>query len=431
MQNNNRFDLSEYLLHFFRDINQLSDNAIELPEDMGAHSIHEIDEDNPVVSAGFFLRAALQNGRLWATWSKRNAVRTVYGPRPAVCFTEMPIAALLEAGEARRDRGEAMSPFALAFPKKALHKEGARPVIYGLSSYATLPNGKGGGPRLLPESALPLNEQYRFVSQYYGREKTIDWTHEREWRWPYAGRPRKVKVVAGCELPPKKWSDIPGFDFYKACIMGIGVILETDEQAKQVISTMLTLVDRHVAIEKTFGFVLVRDRLPSITGLQDPAQLAEKIEGSKVNLKPYLSVPAAKTRRLHKRFTSLVQQVEDDAKNFKGHVWPTLGGCWLWLLDNTAELTRALVASGRVHVTTDGRYLASLDEFSEDRSRDERQEMAVRLAELVQETFNTPSCYFSVRDSDDPEVADNFTDAGPGDSEFFNCSWDYKRRQDS
>ena len=47
------------------------------------------------------LICAIRNGRLWATWSYRNNAGTIYGSSPAVCFTEMPIAAFLESGELR------------------------------------------------------------------------------------------------------------------------------------------------------------------------------------------------------------------------------------------------------------------------------------------------------------------------------------------
>ncbi len=296
MHNNHRFDLSDYLLHFFRDVDQLGDKAIVFPQSMGLHSL----DDDSLLPAGYLLRAALRNGRLWATWSKRGTARTIFGPNPAVCFTEMPIAALLEAGQARRAKGEAMSPFALAFPKEALHKLGARPAIYGLSSDTRPPDGTDGGPRLLPEVSLPLIEQYRYVSHFYGQKKTVDWTHEREWRWPYRGEIKSADVAYDMDgIPPADWRDIPGLDFYEEGILGIGVIVETEGQANKIISDMLTLVDRGDAIDKTFGFVLVRSRLPSTVRLRDWNHLAAQIEGAKVNLDPHFAMTAYSGERDH------------------------------------------------------------------------------------------------------------------------------------
>jgi hypothetical protein len=423
MHNNHRFDLSDYLLHFFRDVDQSGDKAIVFPQNMGWHSL---DEDDALLPAGYLLRAALRNGRLWATWSKRGPARTIFGPNPAVCFTEMPIAALLEAGQARRAKGEAMSPFALAFPKEALHRLGARPAIYGLSSDTRPPAGDDGCLRLLPEDALPLIEQYRYVSHFYGQKKTVDWTHEREWRWPYRGKIESADVDHDMEgVPPADWRDIPGLNFYEEGILGIGVIVETEGQANKVISDMLTLVDRGDAIDRTFSFVLVRSRLPSTIKLRDSNHLAVQIEKAKVNLKPHFAMPISRSRAYTEEFAELVAQVEASAGAVKYHTHDMRGGCWLWLQDNTARLTRALVNTGRATVTQNGRYLASLDEFSDSRSRQEREKMTARLAELVERKFQTPSCCFSVPGSDDPEAVVFHSDVAEGDLDFFNCSWDY------
>lgn len=145
MKSNIRFDLSDYLVHFFRDVDLEGANTILFPEHMGWQNIWE----DTFLPAIFLLRASLRNGRLWATWSFRKGVRTIYGPHPAICFTEMPIAAFLEAGHDRRAKGQAMSPFALVFPKDTLHCIGARPVIYGLSVELVLPSGLGGRQRML------------------------------------------------------------------------------------------------------------------------------------------------------------------------------------------------------------------------------------------------------------------------------------------
>lgn len=60
MDNNNRFDLSDYLIHFFRDIDLSSDSSIVMPEHMGWQNISE----GEFLPAFFMLRAVLRNGRL-------------------------------------------------------------------------------------------------------------------------------------------------------------------------------------------------------------------------------------------------------------------------------------------------------------------------------------------------------------------------------
>lgn len=131
--NNNRYDLSDRLIHFFRRVDLAGDTAPAWPEDPGYASISESE----VLQPAFLLRHAIRMGRLYATWSIRKGRRTIHGKRPVVCFTEMPIAAFIEGGRFREAKGQAMSPYGLVFPKAAAFRTGARPVIYGLTGDAT------------------------------------------------------------------------------------------------------------------------------------------------------------------------------------------------------------------------------------------------------------------------------------------------------
>lgn len=158
--NNVRFDLSPFLIHFFRNVDLSKSDGSLFVDDWGPGAIVEDDR----LTAFFRLRNAIRLRRLWSTWSVRKGRRTVYGPDPAVCFTDMPIAAFIEAGIAREKKGEAMSPLALVLPKRDLHAAGALPAIYGLDGLPPLPSGNGGGPRIMPASALPLAEQFRYVT---------------------------------------------------------------------------------------------------------------------------------------------------------------------------------------------------------------------------------------------------------------------------
>lgn len=70
---------------------------------------------------------------------------------------------------------------------------GARPVIYGLDQHNNARCSQGRyGERILDETALPLIEQYRYVTYVPGK---IDWTHEREWRWPYRGDIKNSLII--------------------------------------------------------------------------------------------------------------------------------------------------------------------------------------------------------------------------------------------
>src|SRR5579862_4500707 len=158
--NNARYDLSDRLIHFFRSVDSSRLDSPVMPEDWGPSSMENPDEP---FSPFFLMRNAVRQGRLWATWSVRRRRRTIYGPDPAVCFTEMPIAAFVEAGLARAKRGEAMSPYGLVFPKTALFRLGARPVIYGLSGDVNT-GIDGAGARMIASTQLPPREQFRYVT---------------------------------------------------------------------------------------------------------------------------------------------------------------------------------------------------------------------------------------------------------------------------
>jgi hypothetical protein len=417
MNNNIRFDLSDYLIHFFRDVDLASDSGIAFPEHMGWHNRFE----DTLLPANFLLRAALRSGRLWSTWSYRGGKRTVFGPDPAVCFTEMPIAAFLYAGKARRANGEAMSPLALAFPKRTLQHLGARAAIYGLSNDVRLPPGEDGGPRLLPEHRLPLQEQYRYVSHVYEDSKMVDWMHEREWRWPYRQQSGAQQIdFEDPERTISEWTDIPGLDFYLEGVEDIGVIVETTSQAGLVLHDILTLIDRQVASHATFRFVLVSNHLTSPNVIQDPFQLSDELAKGMVNLKHYFSLTPEKCQYYENCFSKLVSRIEATADNDTDR---ESGGCWLWLHDNRAELTRALLKTGRAFVTKEGHYLAHLHEFSDARGLYQREAMTTRLAELVSRQFDVPCCYFSVSQSDNPEDAPSYAGRHTENFGFYNIAW--------
>jgi Protein of unknown function (DUF4427) len=183
---------------------------------------------------------------------------------------------------------------------------------------------------------------------------------------------------------------------------------------------VLTLVDGDIATESTFGFVLVRSRIRSLKALQDPVRLSREIGKAIVNLEPYFRMPRNRLDDLAERFAKLVRRLEKSAPTPKKG---ELGGCWLWLHDNGAPLTRALLRAKRVFVTEDGRYLARLPEFSDARDLREREEMTNKLAKLVKKEFKTSSSYFSVLGSDDPTEVSFNSGHDSEDISFFNVTW--------
>ena len=128
----------------------------------------------------------ITDGHIRATWAFRKNRPTIYGPRAAVCFTEMPLYALIDYAKTRPKH--AVGTYAIGVLKKELFNAGGRPVIYGLSSKHTEQQlnssiGKGWPRKLDPSCGIAESEQYRYVAMSADSYRPIDWSHEREWRW--------------------------------------------------------------------------------------------------------------------------------------------------------------------------------------------------------------------------------------------------------
>ncbi|MDN7569969.1 hypothetical protein [Burkholderia contaminans] len=202
-----RIDLSSWILHFVHDRNPENNAALNINEgdeslafpyhvdrDVNARFEHweQIDEaaglaedDHAIV----VLLKIIEDGHIRAGWSWRNAKPTIYGPRAACCFTEMPLYGLIEYAKMRAKN--AVSTYAIGLLRDEFFFAGGRPAIYGLStthSEVPVPRRKipflDRWPRYLsPSCGIGKAEQYRYVSTNLTGGKRIDWTFEREWRW--------------------------------------------------------------------------------------------------------------------------------------------------------------------------------------------------------------------------------------------------------
>jgi hypothetical protein len=132
-------------------------------------------------------------GFLLPSFAVRDGKATIYGPAPAVCFTEQPLREF-ESYVRIRNAPAAVSGYAVAVNKRDVFADGGLPVITGLNE---LVDATEGDPeytaerRIIRESSgILLSEQYRYITinmnrQVNGEDRPIDWTHEREWRWTY------------------------------------------------------------------------------------------------------------------------------------------------------------------------------------------------------------------------------------------------------
>ena len=203
--NTYRQDLTKWALHFIHDYNpeyapddQLK--AYETHFGFPYHENREIDDrfddwrikDEEHFPVGYepiafkVLLKIISDGHIRTTWAFRKNLPTVYGPRAAACFTEMPLYALIDYARGRPSN--AVGPYAIGIKKRELFQAGGRPVIYGLSGshveQVPIQATNKGWPRKLDFSCgIAESEQYRYVAMSKNPERPIDWSHEREWRW--------------------------------------------------------------------------------------------------------------------------------------------------------------------------------------------------------------------------------------------------------
>lgn len=314
-----------------------------------------------------------------------------------------------------------MSPLALVFPKHKMFDLGARPVIYGLDDpNASLPTGKGGGPRLIDPTLLPPQEQHRYVTFNPTGSYAIDWTHEREWRWPYRGDLAVVEAELAEFGIVSDAAKMPGLDLSNLSLQGMGVLVESHSEATQVVHDILSLVDRNVASKTQFEFVLKGKELIDREALHSPSEVEKAISDASVDLHPFFSMPMEKAVGLESDFRKLVVHVDSQ---FPCHEPGERGSVWLWLLDNTHPLTRGLLMVGRVIVTRDGRYLANLPEFSAARSLRQREKMVSALGNRIADEYNIECGYFTVLNSQDPSEVPFYCDDHLDNRMYYNVSW--------
>jgi hypothetical protein len=411
-RNNVRYDLSDRLIHFFRSINPSDDDTPVLPEDWGFASMENVEAP---LSPFFLMRNAVRLGRLWATWSVRRGQRTIYGPDPAVCFTEMPIAAFVEAGLARATRGEAMSPYGLVFPKTAMFILGARPVIYGLSCRVST-SIDGTGARMIASTQLPPCEQYRYVTYNPAASMPIDWTHEREWRWPLRDGPS----IDPDDLPPDV-EDLHGLKLDVRGLDCLGAIVKTGRQAEQLVYDILTKIDRGDIGKGHYEFVLALESVPKVSDLRDQVALSEAIDDARIDLSSFFTIKEARATKLATLFSQLVADVEATAATAEPG---EPGCCWLWITGNSHEMTRALLKGGRARVTKAGKYIVDLDEFDASRGLAQREDMTETLAKRLETEFGVHATHLSVLNSSDPDAIPFYNGDELDDRLFYNHSHD-------
>lgn len=410
MENRQRLDLTEWVIHFVHDRKPLdnpsgfyedcimcndefeenSDNTDSkqlftedncrqpdyYDENGNEHVIHdayieneyEIDADAP----GYYvLKKILHDGFIHSSWSLRKMTPSIYGPKSAVCFTEMPLYALLDYAKVRGEKSGYVGNYGIAFRRNELYAAGARPVIYGLSSdfkeTDVDDNGVFQGRLLDSSCGIGKQEQYRYVSTMLHKKKgvTIDWTHEREWRWA---------------LPDDRYG-VPGLPFllsntYADFFSEIIIIVCTDEEQEDLLLHLKNLYD---AGSRNTGFEYNKKMISSakVLSLETIAKLNEidphtmKIEDlpiKQMRMIPEFDVSSELADKVRK---AIVEANEISIKSVEEYLaknpsFDEQKGYWGWAYvctNHISDVTQALQDAGFAKAYSDGDYYIKIDEY--------------------------------------------------------------------
>lgn len=228
-----RHDHTDWMIHFVRDRNPDQDFPGDSEEEYDYYAGGELEAD---ASAFAVLKSVIRLGGIIPGYSFRGGRTTIYGGRPAVCATEMPIYSFATYVR-ERAKTESVSAYGIAFKKTEFFETGGRPVIYGLSTEDVTYKINSPTMRIFDESVLPLSEQYRYVAYNpSGKPNWIDWSHEREWRWKVSDE-NKDQIWGrdgfGCYGP------IPALPIFKGTLDGrpftsVCIIVWTHEEAAEI-----------------------------------------------------------------------------------------------------------------------------------------------------------------------------------------------------
>lgn len=412
MINNLRFDLSNYLIHFFRDVNLDGAEPILFPR----YAYFNNMVNSSALDALFLMRCSIRHNKIFATWSYRNARPTIYGKSPAVCFTDMPLAAFIQTSEERRRRGENIGRYALVLPKTDIFKLGARPVIYGLSSEHREVFNSNKKQRILSGKNLPPHEQFRYVAFNLEDERPIDWTHEREWRWPYRGNESHFGPNGEVK---ESLEELPGLNLKEALIEGAGILVQDKEDVRKVIFDILTLVDSGAIRRSMFKFIISIGEIGSFGDIRDPSRVSEIIDSNKINLDYLFEIDEELAHAMCCAVDNIIERSVIYNSTYGVECFYGVGKSWVWLVDNDSDLVRALVAEERLIISKEGRYLLDISSIP-NFPREYEEYFCKLVADSVEEMFGVSCSYFTVRDGIGCDQIPYFTDFYDLDHPFYN-----------
>ncbi len=232
-----RHDHTEWVIHFVRDRMPSQDFPGHTEEERLFYAGGELAPD---ASAFEVLCCIIRLGGITPGYSFRKGKTTIYGGKPAICATEMPLYSFADYVKSRA-KSETVSAYGIAFLKSEFHLAGGRHAIYALSQDGFTMVENDQTRRILPSDVLPRAEQYRYVAYNPNSSSLwIDWSHEREWRWVQKDEERDVIWVSG----PHGTGDTPALPLFKGKLDGrpftkVCIIVWTREEADKI-QKMLT-----------------------------------------------------------------------------------------------------------------------------------------------------------------------------------------------
>ena len=360
-----RQDLSEWVMHFIHARN-LDNEPEEAPEEYNQYHgfpYHEnknlnsrfdfwgiVDEEtdlDPGAEAFDVLLKIIRDGHIRASWAFRKNRPTIYGPRAAVCFTEMPLYALCEYAKKRSKKD--VETYAIGVLRHELFKAGGRHVIYGLSGKHEELQFSGRWPRKLSSSCgLTEKEQYRYVSMSLASQKPIDWSHEREWRW--------VDHTDQCSCPGLPiWLAEEPISF-----QSVFIVVQTSSEMERILHLLKELYDAG-SNNYSHPFSKLTLRQTSVIALDRLNERPGEMQAQTLRLE---DIPKSKTEifkrpEVSPRFTSKVNAVLEEAREAAdvaveaflltaqrtqdGHVADVVGSARVMVRDAQSPLISALL----------------------------------------------------------------------------------------
>src|SRR5262249_31903450 len=152
----------------------------------------------------------------------------------------------------------------------------------------------------------------------------IDWTHEREWRWPYTGSLAEFEAELAEYGIVDAVKDIPGLDLYAADLRGIGVIVNSPNEARMITHDVLTLVDRQLIQPDTFEYILVAHEIRTPASIRDPDEEEQAIARATIDFSTILAPQPTRDDQILSRIQIIAQEIEAHAGQPQSGEW---GGC--------------------------------------------------------------------------------------------------------